>query len=269
VTRTDPLVEHLEDTYGIAVAGSARLDEGVHRIDRRDGASWVARVFPAARPLDGVEGDAAVLRALEPTAFPAECLAHEEAVSTWEGQGVLVTEYVESAAPLRPGRPAAILGVLLSRLHRNPGEKLRAGGAWHHLSYPGGPREEVAAATQLLEDALPRVGVRELALYDQLCDAVQTTDDCHDLPHAFVHPDLVPANAIPTPDGHLVIVDWAGAGRGPRLWSLGFLLWAAGAGNSKLVGVVASRYRRSVTLQSEERAARRGRPAAAVCDRED
>ena len=73
-----------------------------------------------------------------------------------------------------------------------------------------------------------------------------------DLPHAFVHPDFVPANAIPTPDERLVIVDWAGAGRGPRLWSLGFLLWASGARSMRLVDVVVSRYRRHVVLEPEE-----------------
>jgi aminoglycoside phosphotransferase (APT) family kinase protein len=243
---------HLERTYGIRVAAITELDVGVFRVDRHDGPSWVARVFPAARPLEGVEGDAAILRRLGDRGFPAERCAHPEPVSTFAGQGVLVTEFVEAAAPLRPGRPAAFLGALLGRLHANPGTGLRAGGAWHHLSFTGGPREEVDAARDLLTDALPRVGVRYLALYDRLRDEVETTDDCHDLPHAFVHPDFVPANAIPTPDQRLVIVDWAGAGRGPRLWSLGFLLWAAGARSPRLVDVVVSRYRKHVTLEPEE-----------------
>jgi hypothetical protein len=59
-------------------------------------------------------------------------------------------------------------------------------------------------------------------------------------------------------------VDWTGAGRGPRLWSLGFLLWAAGARNLRLVDLVVSRYRRSVELEPAEldrlAGAIRGRP---------
>ena len=47
---------------------------------------------------------------------------------------------------------------------------------------------------------------------------------------AFVRPDFVLANAIPTADQRLAIIEWIGAGRGPRLWSLGFLLWASGRG---------------------------------------
>ena len=64
---------------------------------------------------------------------------------------------------------------------------------------------------------------------------LEDLDDGADLPHAFVHPDFVPANAITTPDDHRVIVDWAGAGNGPRLWSLAFLLWAGGVRDLRLV----------------------------------
>lgn len=148
-------------------------------------------------------------------------------------------------------------------MHAEPGAGLRAGGAWHHLSLPGGPREEIAAARALLDEAQPRVGLRELPLYHCLCGEVEALDDCHDLPHAFVHPDFAPANAIPTPDERLVIVDWAGAGRGPRLWSLGFLLWAAGARSLRLVDVVVSRYRRHVVLEPEELARLAGGSALA------
>ena len=37
----------------------------------------------------------------------------------------------------------------------------------------------------------------------------------------------MPANAIAAPDGGLVLVDWIRARRGPRLYPLAFLLWAA------------------------------------------
>jgi hypothetical protein len=262
--RVDGLGTYLEDRYGVEVAEVVPLDLGVFRVDRRDGSRWVARVFAAGRPLVGVEEDAAILRGLERAGFPAERCAHPEPVSEFLGQGVLVTGFLEDHGPLRPGRPAALLGYLLGRLHRNAAAGLRPGGAWHHLAFAGGPREEIAAAAELLDDHLPRVGVRELSLFDRLRDEVEQTDDCHDLPHAFVHPDFVPANAISTAEAKLAIVDWTGAGRGPRLWSLGFLLWAAGARNIKLVDLVVSRYRRSIELEPAEldrlEGAIRGRP---------
>jgi len=262
--RVDGLGRHLEEHYGVGVVEVAALDSGVFRVDRRDGSRWVARVFAAKRPLVGVREDAGILQALERAGFPAERCAHPEPVSEFLGQSVLVTVFLDGHGPLRPGRPAAILGALLGRLHAHPATNVRPGGAWHRLSFFGGPREEIAGASELLEDHLPRVGVRELGLFDRIRDEVARTDDCHDLPHAFVHPDFVPANAISTADGKLAVVDWTGAGRGPRLWSIGFLLWAAGARDLRLVDVVVSRYRRSVELEPAEldrlEGAIRGRP---------
>jgi len=254
------LAAHLTGTYDISVSAIGALDSGVFRVDRTDGPSWVARVFPPARALEGVEGDAAILRALERAGFPAERCAHPNATSIFEEQAVLVSEFVEPAPALRPGRTAAILGALLGRLHANPGSGLREGGAWHHLSFVGGPREEIAATRERLEDAQTRVGLRELDAYYRVCDAVEALDDCHDLTHTFVHPDFVSVNAIPTADERLVIVDWTGAGRGPRLWSLGFLLWACGNRSPRLVDAVLSRYRTHVTLEPDELA----RLAAAI-----
>jgi hypothetical protein len=38
------LTQHLQDRYGLAVAGLTELDLGVYRVDHADGAPWVARV---------------------------------------------------------------------------------------------------------------------------------------------------------------------------------------------------------------------------------
>jgi Ser/Thr protein kinase RdoA (MazF antagonist) len=260
---------HLQERYGIEVAGVVGLDAGVFRVDRRDGPSWVARVFPADRAVADVGAEAELLGALERGRFPAERCAHEQPVSGWGEQTVLVTRFVVPAAPLKPGRAAALLGAMLGALHSRPGTYLRSGGAWHHLSFTGGPREEIAAAGELLDDTIDRVPARQLAMFDRLREAVERADDCDDLPHALVHPDFVPANAIPTPDERLVIVDWTGAGRGPRLWSLGFFLWAAGARHPRLIELAVSRYRKRISLEPEELArlegAVNGRPLMLAC----
>ena len=113
----------------------------------------------------------------------------------------------------------------------------------------GSRTDEIAAVSELLDEALANVRVRELALLDRLRGAAERADGCQDLPHCIVHPDFVPANAIQG-ERSPVIIDWAGAGRGPRLWSLGFLLWAA-ASQSRLEAVI-SRYTRRVSLEPEE-----------------
>jgi Ser/Thr protein kinase RdoA (MazF antagonist) len=250
-TGTEWLSAHLAATYDIRVPRLAQLDSGVFRIDRSDGPSWVARVFPSTRPIDQVAGDATILRSLEQAGFPAERCAHPEAVSSQDGRSVLVTEFVHGAKPDGRGRTFAVLGALLGRLHTRSGETARPGGAWHHLT-DGTPRDEIAAALALLTEARERVPAADLSLYDMVRDHVRRADDGADLPHAFVHPDFVPANAVATPEGGLVLLDWAGAGRGPRIWSLGFLLFAAGARDLRLVDAVITRYRKHVELTPAE-----------------
>ncbi|HEX3789391.1 MAG TPA: hypothetical protein VHW44_16125 [Pseudonocardiaceae bacterium] len=239
------LPAHLEARYGIQVDRMTELDIGVFRIDRSDGPDWVARVFPASRPLAEVEGDARILKSLQRAGFPAEQCARPDPVSTHEGQGVLVTEFVPGDRPDGRGRTFAVLGARLGRLHSRSAADARPGGAWHHLAPSGGPTEEIAAAKALL-------ATRPAADQPELAELLAGLDDCEDLPHSFVHPDFVPANAITAADGKLVIVDWAGAGRGPRLWSLGFLLWTAGARDLRLVDAVVSRYRAHIQLEPDE-----------------
>jgi Ser/Thr protein kinase RdoA (MazF antagonist) len=250
-TGLNRLPQHLAETYGFVTTQLVELDVGVFRADRTDGPSWVARVFPAARPVAEVEGDAAILDNLAAAGFPAERCAHPRPVSTLDGQGVLVTEFVEPASALRPGQVFAILGGLLGALAKNPATTLRPGGAWHTLT-DGDPSAELRAARSLLDDSKPRVPAEHRMLYDILRGELADLVDFSNLPTAFVHPDFVPTNALPTADERLVIIDWAGAGRGPRIWPLGFLLYAAGARSPKLVELVISRYRKQIELEPDE-----------------
>jgi methyltransferase (TIGR00027 family) len=253
----ESLPAHLEATYGAGVARLSELDLGVFRVDRLEGPSWVARVFPAARPVQAAEGDAEILRYLAQEDFPAERLAHPDPVSVHEGQGVLVTEYVAGTAPAGGRQTFELLGDLLGRLHAlappaGATGLARPGGGWHHVVPQGDTREELAVAVSLLGEAEERVPASCSALYEVLRDELASADDCQDLPHALVHPDFVPPNAVSLPDGGVVIVDWAGSGSGPRLACLGFLLWAAGARGQGCVDAAAAGYRRHVRLGNDE-----------------
>jgi len=268
----DRLPAHLEGHYAIRIRATGELDVGVLRVDRLDGPSWVARVFPPARPLEAVEGDARILQALERQGFPAEHCATPDPVSVHEGQGVLVTELVEGIRADGRGRSFGVLGALLGALHartRETGTAMRRGGAWHHLSVEGGPREEIAAALSLLDAAREGVPQTDAALFASVRDELERADTCDDLPQALIHPDFVPANAIRTPEDSLVMVDWTGAGRGPRLWSLAFLLWAGGARDLRLVDVAVTHYRRHLQPEPQELArlasAMRVRPLVFDC----
>lgn len=252
-SRTEPadLARHLSAQYDVDVAAVHECDRGVFRIDRRDGPSWVARVF-ADRDLDTVSADAAMLKSLESAGFPAERCAVDQPVSQLAGSSVLITEWVEGERANGRGRTYGVLGALLGRLHSAPTVSSRPGGAWHHLSQSGGPRQEIDAAIALFGANEARVAPGQQRSYDDILEALYHLDDGHDLPEAFVHPDFVPANAITTPDDRRIVIDWTGAGRGPRLWSLAFLLWAGGMRDLRLVDAAITRYARGTTLLPAE-----------------
>jgi Ser/Thr protein kinase RdoA (MazF antagonist) len=234
---------HLANRYGVKVDGLIQLDDHVYRID---GPAWIARSFPRGAE-DAAMATAELLRALGSTPFPAERLADAEPVSMSGDRPVLVTHFVVGKrAPSTP-RVLAALGALLGALHARSGQSLRPGGGWHHLVPQGTPRDEIDAAVALVAGADGDPGARR-ALLDELAQL----DDCADLPHGVVHPDFVPMNVLYSRDHGAVVIDWAGSGRGPRLWSLGFLLWAAGNRDLYLVDPVVGRYRDHVQLSEDE-----------------
>lgn len=221
----DRLPAHLENTYGIDVAGTEQLDVGVIRVDRRDGPTWVARVFSTLRPASATVGDAAVLRHLEGHDFPAERLATADPVSSLEGQQVLVTEFVPSVKRKLQPDAYEILGRLQARLHALPlptDEAARPAGALHHFGM-GSRRDELDAAAGWLDQIEERVPEADRSRLDKVRQALAEADDGSGLPEAVIHPDPVPKNMVRTEPGY-AYVDWTGAGVGPRAVSLAWIL---------------------------------------------
>ena len=255
----DGLGAHLAQRYGIDIVGQRTLDVGVVRYDLAPGPPWVARLFPGDRPLAEAAHDERVLRALERTGFPAERCAHAEPVSLYDGQAVLVTGFVDGQPPGRSAGTLRAFGRMLGMLHArtaNAGVLDFPGGAWHHLAVAGGPPgADVDAALAALDEVEPALDPSEHSAWRAVRSLVARSEDGAGLPEALLHPDFVPSNALWTPDRHLVLVDWTGAGRGPRLTSFGLLLWAAGArGMADPTGMDAAveGYRSAIELDSEE-----------------
>jgi Ser/Thr protein kinase RdoA (MazF antagonist) len=274
---------HLAAQYGIRADRMVDLDVGVWRVRRSDGPDWVARWFPANRPPAAVSADAEILRYLAEHQFPAERCAAAEPVSILDDRALLVTEWAgpvprdRRRETIRATGGLARLGEFLGRLHSLPpgsGAATRPGGAWHHLA-DGLPSAEIAAASRMLADAAGLFAAGEPAerdAYQALRAEIDALDAADGLPTAFTHPDFVLANVIAAPDG-MILVDWAGAGWGPRIWSLAFFLYAEAAKDIRRVDLVLAGYWRHVTLEDEEisrlAAVARARPlvlaAWAVC----
>jgi Ser/Thr protein kinase RdoA (MazF antagonist) len=132
-----------------------------------------------------------------------------------------------------------------------PGAVARPGGAWHHLA-EGLPREEIAAAARILDEANERAAAGERKARASLRAEVAGFDDGDGLPHALTHPDFVLANTIPSPSRGMVMVDWTGSGQGPRMWSLAFMLYAAGGRGINRVDSAVTGYLTQVRPEPEE-----------------
>ncbi|MBO0823286.1 MAG: phosphotransferase [Actinobacteria bacterium] len=268
---------HLEAHYGILITSLAPIDDDPETrprgswpghypstllVKRQDGPPWIARIFSSrADQVNRVHGDADILRFLASHNFPAERIAHDQPVSMFNGSGVIVTEFVEGGRPTDAhgrGAPAVQheLASLLGRLHALPaagGAVARDGGAEETDGgfYVGRPGQDLTAAMSFLvsvEDAVPREGREK---FEWLRDQVENADDAEDLPEALTHSNYHLWAAVGTP-GNLVIVGWAGSGRGPRLPALAWLLRTAAEGSMESIDAVMRGYREHVQLTDEE-----------------
>jgi len=272
------LKNHLEARYGIHIASLAPIDDDPQTrprgswpghypstllVRREDGSPWIARVFSSpADQVNRVHDDAEILQFLAEHGFRAERVAADDPVSMFEGSGVVVTEFVEGGRPTdshgRGENPAVSheLAGLLGQLHALPGASgavARDGGAEETDGgfYVGRPRQDLAAAMSFLvsvEDNVTPAGQEKLGW---LRDQVENADDAEGLPEALTHSNFHVWSAVGQP-GNLVIVGWAGAGRGPRLPALAWLLRTAAEGSTENVAAVMRGYREHVPLTDEE-----------------
>ncbi len=269
------LTAHLEAQYGIRITSLASIDDDPKTrprgswpghypstllLKRKDGPAWIARIFssPADR-VSRVEGDAEILRFLAAHDFPAERLAHEEPVSVFNGSGVIVTEFVEGGRPTDPRDTRAVeheLGSLLGRLHTLPatgGAVARDGGSDESAGgfHVGRAKEDLAAAMSLLVSVEDAVTPDRREGFELLRDRVENADDAEGLPEALTHGNYHGWSAVGTLES-LVIVGWAGSGRGPRLPALAWLLTTAAEADRTLVDAAMRGYSEHVRLTDEE-----------------
>lgn len=235
------VVDAVSASLGGPLSLDGELDVDVYRLRGDAGIDVVVRAFGPGVDSARVHAAARVLEALAGTAFPAErCVGHTPVLSVGGGRHLLVTEYVEPTPPPRPGFVLAWCAGLLGRLATRSGADLPPGGGWHRLGAT--PSDEI--------DAAVRLGGQAGSSVAELVDTLAEADDGTGLPEALIHADLTPSNAIPRGDQPPVIIDWIGAGRGPRVWPLAVLLFAAGP---RAAPRTLHRYTRATALSEEER----------------
>lgn len=248
----DRLPDHVSRTYGVKVKAMKQLDHGVFRIDHDKGQPWIVRLFPSDRPLADAEGDAAILRFLEAQGFPAErCVAD---VSVHEEQGVLVTGFIKGIKPPSNATTQGRLGELIGRLHSikgRPKAVKRSAGALHLFTVDCTVESEIATAKASLEAAAFR-GTDKA--WEALRDGLANAPDLSGLPKALMHPDPATVNVISS-GSDLTLIDWAGAGQGPRVLGLGLLLSSCASGktfNAEWADAIMRGYGQHIQLQANE-----------------
>ena len=249
--------EHLADRYGVEVKAVTPLDHGVFRVALAGGGDWVARVFLPGRTASRVHHDANLLAWLEEQSIRAERLATVDAVSDLNGFPVLVTWYIEGRQPGKTKRDLVAVADMLGRLQvaRTPAGLLEGGSLHHVPGYEGLPAQDLRLARDLLDDIAPDQPGRARDAVSALREALAEADELRDLPVALIHPDPALVNQILDSDRMVHLIDWAGAGVGPRLYPIAQVLdqsaTARGYDPGRLNAAVAA-YSRHVTLTEVE-----------------
>ncbi len=243
-------------------------DAAIYRVDRRDGAPWVARLFSPRRARERVMGDAAVLRWVERGGIPAErvvdTLGGEDVVALGEWS-VLVTGFVDGGPADRSPATLRRLGDALGRLHALPAPR-GAGDVAAAIARAGGatPANDLPFGRACLERVAGRVPVALAGQHAALGAALAATGDGAGLPHALSHNDCHLGNALRTAGGEVALIDWSGSGQWPRVAALGVLLFSCAVqapgeapstpsgGDPAAVVHVLEGYRRRVTLTAAE-----------------
>lgn len=216
---------HVEALHSLSL-GSRWAETRIYRVERAHGLAWIVRVYARASYAGDPAHHIAVLRFLERHAYPTERLvaaSDAAAFITTAAQLVLVTTEVEGRALGYEPQQLYQLGEALGRLHALSTPGTRSADA------PLGaaamrPAPEIAWALEQLRSVAGSVPPPLRERYDALVAALRAVHDCEDLPGVVIHNDVHPANAVYTPDGHAVLVDWDGAGIGPAVLDVGFLL---------------------------------------------
>ena len=259
----EQLVAHLRDHYGISAVSATKVSQHhdhVFRIDRRDGEPWIARAFSPARPRAGIEGDAAILRFLQRHDYPAERLATDNAVSSFDGSTVLVTQFIRGrplpvATAMEGSEKFTIMGDLLGRLHILPPDESvsRPGGSsGEDPSREGAPRQDLMAALAFLDAVDTKVAAAERDRFERLRNKVRSADDGTGLPEALLHGNLLHApDHVVLSDQGAVAINWKAAGRGPRLSDFAWLMWGTW-GNADWINLAVAAYRTHVELTADE-----------------
>jgi Ser/Thr protein kinase RdoA (MazF antagonist) len=236
------LVEKAYDCRGAALQPISPYlfeDRGIYRVDWEEGTPSVLRAFRADVTAE-LTGHAAVLDYLQQHGFAAPQVKRTSdgaILACYQGWTALLVSFLEGEVADFAPDSLELLGSLAGYLHTLSHNVLAEMG---HTWLPESrlrPTQPVSHAIDNLIQALPHVPD---ALH-QFCEdsivalqRVQQAQQARLLPETMIHGDCWPGNAVRTSEGGIALIDWDGAGIGPAILDVGYLLLTCHLGKPQL-----------------------------------
>jgi len=200
---------------------------GVYRVTHggQSDSDWVLRAYRDADPA-ALDAYVSTLIFLERQGYPAPRLVHAvegQPVIAEHGWHILVTTYVEGDVTDYQPPSLRLLGAALGRLHRLNTRDATMASPPVPVSWRL-PTLEGPAILERLRAHQSRVPPALGAQYEAFTTALEELPSCTGLPRALLHTDPYPGNAIRTSAEHVALLDWDGAGLGPAIIDVGYLL---------------------------------------------
>jgi Ser/Thr protein kinase RdoA (MazF antagonist) len=191
------------------------------------GPQYILRAYTVSNTQDEqyVQTLATLLTMLQGHNYPAERIMRTligDSLLEQQGWRYLLTTYIQGQIPPYEPQELRILGARLGQLHALGIQLHQA----HAPLAPAGmqPAPELAYALAELHSVAHDVPKALSTRYETLVTAIQQIEPFDDLPHTLIHNDCHPGNSVYTPTGEMVFIDWEGAGWGPGVIDVGFLL---------------------------------------------
>lgn len=232
-------------------------DRGIYQVSSPDNNGFLLRAFGYdATPW--LMGLAAVLSYLHQQ-YPAPKLRrtrHGEIIAHAGQWTAILVSFIEGQMADFTPETLAAMGEQLSRLHKLPA----VDNAMLPLSRLH-PTLVTPEHMQQLEQALTSLPQELQNMGNEFLASLQRIQQAHDLPQGLLHGDCWPHNAVRTTAQTLAFIDWDGAGLGPLILDLGYLLMYCHLGKPQLpsleaepalIQAVIEGYLRARTLTAHE-----------------
>lgn len=198
---------------------------GIYHVESGDHVSRVLRAFRQDTSENWLLKPAAMLLFLEEQGYPAPRVVRTlsgELVGTANGWWTFMTTFVEGAQVNYSTHSLRALAGRTAQLHMLDLDRAAAAvppiqASWKH------PQQAVPECLQLLTRVRDQIPPELQTFYDEVSATLERMQQAN-LPVAIVHGDCWPGNAVQTPDGDIVLIDWDGAGYGPPVLDIGGLL---------------------------------------------